>query len=257
MRGRRGTMSAARTAVVTGASSGVGAAIAAAFGALGWRVAVGARREDRLAETARMVVAGGGDAFAQRLDVAQAESVEAFFAAAEAALGPIDTVVSNAGVGLPALLHEARVDQLEAEVATNLLGPLFVARRALPAMLERRRGDLVFVSSMAVVDPRPFQAGYAAAKAGVEGMAAVLRQELEGTGVRATVVRLGPTFSEFGLGWDQEVLLRVIESWQRWGRMRHNHMLHAGQVADAIVRIVTAPPGLSTDVVQLNPDGSG
>jgi len=245
-----------RTVVITGASSGVGAATAATFGALGWRVAVGARRDERLAETVRAVTASGGVVFGHRLDVANPDSVDTFFAAVEAALGPIDTVISNAGVGLPALLHEATVEQLQTEVATNLLGTMFVARRALPSMLAQQRGDLVFVSSMAVVDPRPFQAGYAAAKAGIEGMAAVLRQELEGTGVRSTVLRLGPTYSEFGVGWDPDILLRVIESWQHWGRLRHTHMLEADQVAEVIVRIVTAPPGLATDIIQLNPDGS-
>lgn len=250
-------MSAPRTIAVTGASSGVGAAIAAAFGALGWNVALGARRLERLEATAASIESAGGRAFAHGLDVAEPQSVESFFSAAEAAFGPIDTVVSNAGVGLPALLHEATTAQLQAEIAVNLLGAMYVSRRALPAMLAQGRGDLVLISSMTVVDPRPFQAGYAAAKAGVEGMAAVLRQELEGTGVRATVVRLGPTFSEFGFHWDASILTRVLESWQRWGRMRHNHMLHASQVAAAIIHIVTAPPGLSTDLVQLNPDGSG
>lgn len=250
-------MSAPRTIAVTGASSGVGAAIAAAFGALGWNVALGARRLERLEAVASIVEHAGGRPFAHRLDVADPQSVEEFFSAAETALGPIDTVISNAGVGLPALLHEATTEQLQAEIAVNLLGTMYVSRRALPAMLAQGRGDLVLISSMTVVDPRPFQAGYAAAKAGVEGMASVLRQELEGTGVRATVVRLGPTFSEFGIHWDTAILTRVLESWQRWGRMRHHHMLHAGQVADAIVHIVTAPPGLSTDIVQLNPDGSG
>jgi NADP-dependent 3-hydroxy acid dehydrogenase YdfG len=244
-----------RTALVTGASSGIGVAIACAFGALGWRVAIGARREDRLADTARAVEAAGGRVFAGFVDVARADTIDTFFSNAEQALGPIDTVVSNAGVGRPGLLHEIAIEKLQEEIAIDLVGTMLVARRALPSMIERATGDLVFISSMAVVEPRPFQAGYAAAKAGVEAMAAVLRKDLEGTGVRTTVVRLGPTRSEFGLGWDSDVLLRVIESWEKWGYMRHLDVLEPEEVAGAIVAAVTAPPNAGSDVLQLNPCG--
>ena len=92
-------MSESKTVVVTGASSGVGAAIAAAFGTLGWRVAVGARRSDKLEETARAIKAAGGKAFAHALDVTSAESIDAFFAASEAAFGAIDVIVNETAPG--------------------------------------------------------------------------------------------------------------------------------------------------------------
>ncbi len=131
---------------------------------------------------------------------------------------------------------------------------MLVTRRALPSMLARRRGDLVFISSMNVVEPRPFQLGYTAAKAGLEGMAQVLRRDLEGTGVRATIVRPGAARSEFGFGWDPEILVRVIDSWKAWGFMRHLDMMDGDQVALAVVHAVTAPPGLHVDVIQVNPE---
>jgi NADP-dependent 3-hydroxy acid dehydrogenase YdfG len=131
---------------------------------------------------------------------------------------------------------------------------MLVARRALPAMLARRRGDLVFISSMNVVEPRPFQLGYTAAKAGLEGMVQVLRRDLEGTGVRATIVRPGATRSEFGFGWQPDILVRVLDSWKEWGFMRHMDMMDAEQVAVAVVAAVTAPPGLHMDVIQVNPE---
>lgn len=247
-------MSGTRTAVVTGASAGIGAAIARALGALGWSVALGARRTPLLAEVGRGVEAAGGRAFAHALDVTDPLSIDAFFGAAEAALGPVDVVISNAGVGRPGLLHEVPIADLEHELRTNLLGPMLVTRRALPAMLERRRGDLVFISSMNVVEPRPFQLGYTASKAGVEGMAQVLRRDLEGTGVRATIVRPGATRSEFGFGWEPDILVRVLDSWKHWGFMRHMDMMDAEQVALAVVAAVTAPPGLHMDVIQVNPE---
>ncbi len=247
-------MSTARTAVVTGASAGIGAAIARALGALGWSVALGARRTQLLDEVARGVESAGGHPFAHALDVTDTRSIDAFFGSAETALGPLDVVVSNAGVGRPGLLHEVPVADLEHELRTNLMGPMLVARRALPSMLARRRGDLVFISSMNVVEPRPFQLGYTASKAGLEGMASVLRRDLEGTGVRATIVRPGATRSEFGFGWEPEILGRVIDSWKAWGFMRHLDMMDGEQVALAVVHAVTAPPGLHFDVIQVNPE---
>jgi NADP-dependent 3-hydroxy acid dehydrogenase YdfG len=249
-------MSAARTAIITGASSGIGAAIAAAFGALGWRVALGARRVDKLGEVAADVEKTGGRAFVHALDVGDPESIERFCAASEAALGAAGVLVSNAGVGVPGLLHELPAEELERELRVNLLGPMLLARRTLPAMLAARRGDLVFVSSMNVVEPRPYQVGYTAGKAGVEGMAGALRRELEGTGVRTIVVRPGATRSEFGFGWSPDVLVPLLDSWKRWGMLRHLDMMDGTHVADAVVAAVTAPPGVSMDVVQVTPEQS-
>jgi NADP-dependent 3-hydroxy acid dehydrogenase YdfG len=243
------------TTLVTGASSGIGAAIAQAFGACGWPVALGARRTDRLEEVAGAIEAAGGRALAHALDVREPASIEAFFAAAEQAFGAIDVVVSNAGLGIPGLLHELTVEDLHTEIAVNLLGPMLVARRALPSMLARGHGTLVFISSMNVVAPRPFQIGYTAAKAGVEGVAQTLRMELEGTGVRSIVVRPGPTRSEFGVRWGVDILDRVLTSWKHWGFLRHAGLLDPEAVADAVVGAVTAPPGTNLDVIQVNPEG--
>jgi NADP-dependent 3-hydroxy acid dehydrogenase YdfG len=243
-----------RGAVVTGASSGVGASIAEAFGKLGWSVAIGARREERLADTAKNVETAGGRAFAAHLDVTRADSIEEFFAAAERAIGPIDVVVNNAGLGVPGRIHELPINEIEAELATNLLGSMLVTRRALPSMLERRQGDVVFVSSMNSVAPRPFQSGYTAAKAGVEGFAAALRMDLEGSGVRAITLRLGPTYSEFGYSWNTDTMVRVLEAWERWGFLRHHDMLDSVRVGEAVVAAVTAPRGVQFELIQLNPE---
>jgi len=247
-------LSGCRTVVVTGASSGIGAAIARALGALGWSVALGARRIDLLSEVARGVESAGGRAFAHALDLTEVTSIDAFFGAAEAALGAVDVLVSNAGIGIPGLLHEVPVADLERELRTNLLGPMLITRRALPSMLEHRRGDLVFISSMNVVEARPFQLGYTAGKAGLEGMAHTLRKDLEGTGVRATIVRPGATRSEFGFRWEPDILARVLDAWKYWGYLRHLDMMDGEQVALAVIAAVTAPPGLHMDVIQVSPE---
>lgn len=246
----------ARTALVTGASSGIGAATAEALGALGWRVALGARRVERLEEVAARIAAAGGRPFVRALDVARPESVDAFYEALEKELGPPDVVVSNAGMSIPNLLPQARVEDLRRELEVNLLGALLVARRALPAMLARRAGDVVFVSSQNAVAPRPYQIAYTAAKAGLEAAARVLEMELEGTGVRAVVVRPGPTGSEFGRDWDHALLQDVLASWKYWGVQRHLHWLAPESVARAIVRALQAPVEEShVTLVQVMPGG--
>lgn len=243
-----------RVAVVTGASSGIGAATARALAALGWPVALGARRGERLAEVAREIDDAGGRAFAHALDVTRPASIDAFFAAVEGELGPAGVVVSNAGVGIPRLLHEATPEELDTEVRTNLLGAAWVARRAVPRLLERGRGDLVFVSSQNAVEPRTFQAAYSASKAGVEALARALRMELEGTGVRVAVVRPGPTGSEFGSGYGGDTARRLLESWKYWGVMRQLHWMAAERVAEAVVAVVTAAPGAHLELVQVMPE---
>src|SRR6185436_3211726 len=124
----------------------------------------------------------------------------------------------------------------------------------LPGMLAKQRGDLAYVSSMNVVEPRPFQAGYTAGKAGLEGFVHTLRKDLEGTGIRATIVRPGATRSEFGFGWEPDILVRVLDSWKQWGYMRHLDMMEGEQVALAVVAAATAPPGLHMDVIQVTPE---
>jgi len=245
-----------RTAIVTGASSGIGAATALELGRLGWRVAIGARREERLREVAARIEAAGGRAFAQYLDVSQPDSLDAFYAAAEAAFGPVDVLVNNAGMSILNLLRDAKLEDLRAELDVNLLGPMLLCRRAIPSMLERRSGDLVFVSSENAVRPRPYQAGYSAAKAGLEGLARALAMELDGTGVRSIVVRVGPTGSEFGARMDHAVLRDALEAWKYWGVQRHLHWMPAESVAKAIARVVTTPVEESyVDLVQVMPGG--
>ncbi|HVH04565.1 MAG TPA: SDR family NAD(P)-dependent oxidoreductase [Myxococcota bacterium] len=246
----------ARTVIVTGSSSGIGAATAIELGKIGCRVALGARRVDRLEGVAKQVEAAGGRAFVHRLDVADPASIDAFYDAAEAALGPVDVLVNNAGMSILNLLQDARTDDLRAELDVNLLGPMLLSRRAIPGMLERKRGDLLFVTSENAIRPRPYQAGYSAAKAGLEGLARVLQMELDGTGLRSIILRVGPTGSEFGANMDHAKLHKALEAWKYWGVQRHLHWMPSESVAKAVVRIVTTPVEESyVDLVQIMPGG--
>jgi NADP-dependent 3-hydroxy acid dehydrogenase YdfG len=245
----------ARTAIVTGASSGIGVAIATELGRLGWRVAIGARRADRLADTAAGIVEAGGEALAHRLDVADAASIEEFFDVTERTLGPVDVLVNNAGVAYPGWLTDIAVDDIEREVATNLVGPILTSRLAIASMTGRgARGDLVFITSDASRHARPRMATYTATKAGLEALAHSLAMELEGTGIRATTVRVGPTSSEFGFGWPMESIEDLLAYWPRFGLQRHGGVLEPEAIARAVIAVVTAPPGVLLDTVEVQPE---
>lgn len=247
---------APRTAIVAGASSGIGAAIARAFGALGWSVALGGRRADKLAEVVRDVEKAGGRAIAQPLELEAPASIDAFFDGCERALGPADVLVNNAGICVPGLLHEVKPEEFQREIATNLVGPALLARRMIRSLRARdAAGDLVFISSENVTAPRPYQPGYTASKWGLEGLARTLRLELDGTGIRSTIVRPGPTFpTDFARGWDPAMVKRLLQTWKAFGIQRHLRWMPADSVAAAVVGVVTAPPGTHFDVVALSPE---
>jgi NAD(P)-dependent dehydrogenase (short-subunit alcohol dehydrogenase family) len=249
-------MSAARVAVVTGASSGIGAAIARALGARGFAVALGGRRADELAAVAKRVEEAGGRAAALRVDLSDPAALDPFFDAAEAALGPVDVLVNNAGLCVPGLLHEIDPGAVQTELAVNLLAPALLARRAIRSLLQRgARGDLIWISSENVVAPRPFQPGYTASKWGLEGLARTLRLELTGTGIRSTIVRPGPTFpTDFARGWEPALVKRILETWNALGLQRHLQWLPAESVAEAVATVATAPPGTQFDVIALGPE---
>jgi NADP-dependent 3-hydroxy acid dehydrogenase YdfG len=241
-----------RTAIVTGATAGIGRAIAEAFGALGWRVAIGARREDRLDDAVAAVALAGGRGFGHVLDVGDPASVEAFVDAAEKALGPVDVLVNNAAGAKPGPLQEQSVEQIREALDSGLLGALLMTRRVLADWLPAHRaGDVVFVSSRAASLPWPRHVAYAAAKAGIEGAAASLRAELVGTGVRSLVVRVGDTATEFTSGWSPAQLAEV-GYWAERG-MLAGGILQPQQVAEAVVAAVSAPPGVQFETVVVNP----
>jgi NAD(P)-dependent dehydrogenase (short-subunit alcohol dehydrogenase family) len=244
----------ARTAVVTGASAGLGRAIAIALGELGWSVGVGARRADLLAETAQLVADAGGTPFAHALDVSSTESIDRFLAATTGALGPVDVLVNNAGTAAPGLLHEMRDEDHRQIVTTNLLGPILMTKRVV-ADLRRRGtlGDIVFISSDTTANPRAFLGTYGVSKAGLEAFAATLALECEDFPIRSSIVRIGPTRTGFAEGWDLEMFAEIIPRWQRFGVQRHFDALEPEDVARAVVNIVTAPARVWTRIVEVQP----
>ncbi|MFN8052095.1 MAG: SDR family oxidoreductase [Acidimicrobiales bacterium] len=243
-----------RPALVTGASSGIGAATVTALSAAGFPVVLAARRVERLEELADVLRANGGEAAVVRLDVTDDESVGAAAAAAQEAMGPIEVVVSNAGDMVPAAAHTADTATFLRQLDTNLVGAHRLVVELLAPMVERRRGDIVLVTSQNASTPRPLVGAYNASKAGLESFGRTLQMELEGSGVRASIVRPGPTFTEMGWSWDPVMIDRCLKDWKRWGLLRHHQYLPAESIAAAVVSVVAAPRGTHLSLVEVNPE---
>jgi len=246
-----------RPAIVTGASSGIGRATALALAAAGHPVALGARRIERLEEAAAEIVSAGGSACCFRLDLAEAGSIESFVKAVGDALGDVDVLVSAAGQNLPDSAVDPAPDQFAATVAVNLLGVQRLVSLVLPPMVARGHGDIVFVTSEVVAVPRVRTAAYVSSKWGLHGYARTLQMELEGTGVRASIVQPGQTTSEMGQDWDPEVTTDVLGEWIRWGAARHGNFLRPEAVADAVRSVVSVPRGTHLTLVEIQPQAPG
>jgi NAD(P)-dependent dehydrogenase (short-subunit alcohol dehydrogenase family) len=244
-----------RPAVVTGASSGIGQATAVALAAQGHPVALGARRVAECEDTAAAIRADGGDAVAIHLDLADANSVEQFAKAAVGALGTVEILVSNAAQNIAGTVLDTDSEAFDGVLAVNLSGTHRLVRALAPAMTERKRGDIVFVTSDVAERPRPSMAAYVTSKWGLEGYVNSLQMELEGTGVRATIVRPGPTLTGMGMDWDPAVTGQVIEEWVAWGFARHDNFMRPAGVAQAIVAVVGLARGTHATVIELQPEG--
>jgi NADP-dependent 3-hydroxy acid dehydrogenase YdfG len=245
-----------RVVAVSGAGTGIGQAIAVKFGALGWRVAVGGRRVDKLAETAQLVGDAGGTCLPYPLDVTDGESVERFFAAVEATFGTVTAIINNAATARYGPLDDFSPAEIAIEIATKLTGSLFMASRGVRAMRrDGRGGDILFVTSLAAATPWPFHLPYAAASAGVEHAVRTLRMELEGSGIRVLNLRCGETAGTDFATREMESG-RALDANQKWFRMnllRHTGLMVPDDVADAVVAAVTLPRGHQYSVMEVIP----
>ncbi|OKK11253.1 short-chain dehydrogenase [Streptomyces sp. CB02488] len=191
---------AGRTAVITGAASGMGAATARLLAAQGVRVALLARRAERLEELAGKITADGGRALAVVTDVTDQSSVDAAAERVHAAFGRVDLVVNAAGVMLPNPVDEGRTDEWQRMLDTNVSGALRVIRAftadLVAAAADGRTADLVNISSIGAHVTFPNYAVYGATKAALTYLSASLRTELGPRDVRVTNIEPGLTDSE-------------------------------------------------------------
>jgi NADP-dependent 3-hydroxy acid dehydrogenase YdfG len=191
-----------KVVLITGASSGIGAATARHLAAAGHRVVLGARRVERLAAIADEIRGAGGAALGVALDVATPASMQAFVDAALAAFGRVDVLVNNAGVMPLSFMEELRVDDWNRMIDVNLRGVLHGIAAVLPLMREQGAGHVVNVASVSAHRVDPTAAVYCATKYAVRALSEGLRQEC-GV-VRVTLVSPGLTRTELTDGIDDE-----------------------------------------------------
>jgi len=227
------------TALVTGASRGIGLATARALAADGAELALIARGRAALASA---VAACGPSARAIPCDLTREDEVEHALAELQATLGVPEILVNNAGhfaIGAVGVMPPADVDRL---LSLNLLAPYRLLHALVPAMRARGSGHVITIGSVADRAVFPENAGYAAAKYGARAMHEVLRQELRGTGVRVSLISPGPVDTPL---WD------AIDPDNRPGFTPRAQMLGADAVADAVHWVATRPPQVNIDELRL------
>lgn len=199
--------SAKQVAVITGASSGIGWELAKVLARQGMAVGLLARRLDRLEALAAEIRAGGGIAEVHAADVTCREPTVASIRKLGAALGPIDLLVANSGVGLPTEIEPMNMDQVDHMIRVNLLGVVYAIEGVLPDMLQRGKGHLAAVSSLAAYKGLPGESGYCASKAAVNAYMEGLRIQLQPRGIAVTTICPGfiktpmTAVNEFPMPW--------------------------------------------------------
>jgi 3-oxoacyl-[acyl-carrier protein] reductase len=180
-----------KAVLVTGASRGIGRAIAEALAGAGAAVVLGARDEAKLAEAVDAIVAAGGRASAVPLDVSRRDSVDTALAAVLERHGRLDGLVNNAGITRDNLLLRMKAEEWEAVLATNLTGVYHCTQAALRPMLKQRSGRIVNVTSVVGITGNAGQANYAASKAGVIGFTKSVAREVASRAITVNAVAPG------------------------------------------------------------------
>jgi NADP-dependent 3-hydroxy acid dehydrogenase YdfG len=240
-------------ALVTGASSGIGEATAESLAALGAKVALAARRADRLEALAGRITDAGGTALVVEADVTSREAAESAVQRTVDELGGLDIVINNAGVMLLGPIADAPIEEWERMIELNVMGALYVAKAALPHLLEsaesgpRNVADLVNISSVAGRVVRSGSGVYNASKHALGAFSEGMRQEFTSKGLRSSLVEPGATATELAGHNREEVQVGLR---QRFGGMTR---LEAQDIADVITFIVTRPRHMAINEVLVRP----
>jgi NADP-dependent 3-hydroxy acid dehydrogenase YdfG len=238
-------------ALVTGASSGIGAATAAALARQGSAVALAARRKDRLDTLAADIRGAGGTALVLESDITDEPQATAAVERTVAELGRLDMLINNAGVMLLGPAVGAPLSEWQQMVELNLLGLLYCAHAALPHLIRaaedgpRQVADMVNISSVAGRVARSGSGVYNLTKHGVGALSESLRQELAKRFVRVSLVEPGATATELA-GHNRPEVLESIRS--QFGRR-----MEAQDIADAILYIVTRPRHVAVNEILIRP----
>lgn len=238
-----------RVALVTGASSGIGSAVARALSREGARVALAARRGDALREAQSGLDAGNGAAksFVFPTDVTDRAQVKSLVSRAGEELGPVNILVNCAGVMYYTLMKNLREDEWERTVEVNCKGTLNCIGAVLPGMLERGRGHIVTISSDAGRKVFPGLAVYSASKFFVEALSQGLRLETAGTGIKVTTIQPGNVATDLlSLSGDEEAL-------KLYGEPTGARVLAPEDVAASVIHALSRPDHVAVNEILVEP----
>ena len=237
-----------KVAVVTGASSGIGAAVARALNAGGARVALAARREEALLEIqSSLDSASGRKSVVAPTNVTDRDQARSLVARAEEELGPVEILVNCAGVMYYTLMKNRREEEWERTVEVNCKGALNCVGAVLPGMLERGRGHIVTISSNAGRKVFPGLAVYSASKFFVEALSQGLRLETADTGLKVTTIQPGNVATELiSMSADEEAL-------EEYGQPGESRVLDPEDVAASVVHALVQPEHVGVNEVLIEP----
>ena len=186
-----------KTAVITGASSGVGASFAKFLAQAGLHVVLTARRAERLKDLQTAIITKGGKASFYTADLSKEKERESLFKKINAEVGEIDILINNAGLGWYGYYSDMPWELVKQMTAVNMMGVLHLTNLFMPGMLALGKGHIINISSIAGGLPNQGIAVYSASKAFVDAFTTSLHRELRGSGVQASMMRLGPVKTEF------------------------------------------------------------
>ena len=237
-----------KVAIITGASSGIGYATALALSKAGAKVAIGARRVDRLEELAKKISTDGGEVFYQKLDVTQRSECENFAKAVLEKWGSIDILVNNAGLMPLSLFKSLKVDEWDRMIDVNIKGVLYCTGSVILHMKEKKSGHIVNLSSVAGRTVFPTGTVYCATKHAITAFSEGLRQEFSArSNIRVTSVEPGVVATELTDTITDESLQGFIENAKKM------QALHAEDIANAILYAVESPSHVNVNEVLIRP----
>ncbi len=237
-----------QTAIVTGASQGLGRAIAIALGAAGARVACVARNAEKLADTVAQIVAAGGKAEAFAADVSDKDSIEGVVKAVAEDWGRLDILVNNAGITRDTLLPAMSDEQWNDVITTNLTGTFLFTRAAAQRMMRARYGRIINISSVSGLIGNAGQTNYSASKAGVIGLTRSLAKELAKRKITVNAVAPGFIESEMSAKLGDAILGEVVK------RIPANRIGHPDDVSACVLFLASSAASYVTGQV-LTVDG--
>jgi NADP-dependent 3-hydroxy acid dehydrogenase YdfG len=237
-----------RVAVVTGASSGIGAAVARALSTEGARVALAARRQEALLEIqAGLESSDGQESIVAPTDVTDREQVRSLVAHAEEELGPVEILVNCAGVMYYTLMKNIREEEWERTVEVNCKGALNCVGAVLPGMLKKGQGHIVTISSDAGRKVFPGLAVYSASKFFAEALSQGLRLETAGTGLKVTTIQPGNVATDLiSMSGDEEAL-------EEYGQPGEGRVLDPEDVAASVVHALVQPEHVAVNEILIEP----